>query len=102
MTYYLLDFSGTNSTRPKYEELNALKETPGIQISFEYGMSLSSNPKAALDLYYNSRTTLTEELFREKLSTLFKHPPRISLDSPDRLTIRDNSVKQEIDGKYNG
>lgn len=94
LNYFVLDFSGTNATAPRRKDIEALREA-GVELSYEYGMSYSRNPGAALDLYYNARTELTEEELRQKLAS-FPHPPLITPSDPRRVTIRGCTVEHEL------
>ena len=95
MNYFILDFSGTNETAPSQEELDGLREA-GVELSHEYGMSYSSNPKAALDLFMNARTGMTLEDLEKELKRFTNPPRRVRLDSPSRKTIRGASVESEF------
>jgi len=95
MTYYLLDFSGTNETAPTQGQLRDLREA-GVETSYEYGMSLSGDPKATLDLYYNARTSLSQEALSAELQKL-DYPPRIQENSSEKRTMRGRTVKEELD-----
>ena len=68
----------------------------GVETSYEYGMSLSGDPKATLDLYYNARTSLSQEVMLAELQKL-PYPPRIKESSPVKRTMRGRTVKEELD-----
>jgi hypothetical protein len=93
-SYYNIDFSGTNRTAPKKEELDALR-LAGVELSHEYGMSQSAHPDAPLDLYMNARTKLSEEAFYLAINK-FSYRPLVTRDSPSRVTIRKTTVEQEF------
>lgn len=98
MNYFTLDFSGSNATAPKKEEMTALLEVVD-KISHEYSMSYSTAPQAALDYFVNARTDLEKEPLLKLLNRTFRHPPRVIEDTPSRVTIRGTTVEQEFEKK---